>query len=192
MDDDDRPKKKIVHEMGQDLALLSVEELFERVALLRPDVVATVGEIEVPAGAVNTIAANAQFSIDVRSPSDGLRHRTLREIRRAFEAIAAYRSVYFKMTSFYDVEAAVCSSAIVRALERSVAANHVSPFRLASGAGHDGLAMAKLAPFGMLFVRCKGGVSHNPAESVETEDVRKATDVLADFLLSLEPKKIRR
>ena len=53
---------------------------------------------------------------------------------------------------------------------------------LASGAGHDAVAMSTLTEVGMLFVRCKGGVSHNPAESVKTEDVAVAIDVLSRFL----------
>jgi len=54
--------------------------------------------------------------------------------------------------------------------------------RLASGAGHDVVPMAGLTDVGMLFVRCKGGISHNPAESVEVGDVEVAIDVLGRFL----------
>jgi acetylornithine deacetylase/succinyl-diaminopimelate desuccinylase-like protein len=54
--------------------------------------------------------------------------------------------------------------------------------QLPSGAGHDGVAMSSLTEIAMLFVRCKGGVSHNPAESVTVDDVGVAIDVLAKFL----------
>jgi len=54
--------------------------------------------------------------------------------------------------------------------------------QLPSGAGHDAVFMSELTDIGMLFVRCKGGVSHNPAESVEAADVAVAVDVLGRFL----------
>jgi acetylornithine deacetylase/succinyl-diaminopimelate desuccinylase-like protein len=54
--------------------------------------------------------------------------------------------------------------------------------QLASGAGHDAVEMAGVTEIAMLFVRCKGGVSHNPAESVMDEDVAVAIDVLGTFL----------
>ena len=57
--------------------------------------------------------------------------------------------------------------------------------RLASGAGHDAMAIASLCDVGMIFVRCKGGISHHPAESVAPEDVAAAIEVLEQFLLLL-------
>jgi allantoate deiminase len=54
-----------------------------------------------------------------------------------------------------------------------------------SGAGHDAAALSAICPVAMLFVRCQGGISHNPAESVKTADVRVAVEVLADFILNL-------
>ena len=53
---------------------------------------------------------------------------------------------------------------------------------LASGAGHDGVYMSEITDVGMLFVRCKGGISHNPAESVDVADVQVAIDVLSRFI----------
>jgi acetylornithine deacetylase/succinyl-diaminopimelate desuccinylase-like protein len=57
-----------------------------------------------------------------------------------------------------------------------------TPTRLASGAGHDAVVMAGLTDVAMLFLRCKGGISHNPAESVSEDDVAVAIDVLSKFL----------
>jgi allantoate deiminase len=55
---------------------------------------------------------------------------------------------------------------------------------LPSGAGHDGMALIEIAPIGMLFVRCKGGISHNPAEAVTLEDVATGARVFARFIAS--------
>jgi allantoate deiminase len=71
---------------------------------------------------------------------------------------------------------------LVTALEAAVARAGITPHRLPSGAGHDGLAIAALCPIAMLFVRCKGGISHNPAESITTRDADVATRILLDFL----------
>ena len=59
---------------------------------------------------------------------------------------------------------------------------------MSSGAGHDGVYMSEITEIGMLFVRCRGGVSHNPAESVEEADVAVAIDVLGRFLELLARK----
>ena len=59
---------------------------------------------------------------------------------------------------------------------------------LPSGAGHDAAAIASLCPVSMLFLRCKGGVSHHPDESVKTADVAKGIAVMTDFLLALKER----
>ncbi len=60
---------------------------------------------------------------------------------------------------------------------------------LPSGAGHDGMAMVDIAPIGMLFVRCKGGISHNPAEAVTVSDIAAGARVLARFVASFTPPR---
>jgi allantoate deiminase len=72
-----------------------------------------------------------------------------------------------------------CSPRVVALLKEAVGGDALE---LPSGAGHDGVYMSELTDFGMLFVRCKGGISHNPAESVQTEDVAVAIEVLGRFL----------
>ena len=78
-----------------------------------------------------------------------------------------------------DNASVACSARLTALLARAVGGDVV---QLTSGAGHDAVAMSSLTDVGMLFVRCKGGVSHNPAESVTTEDVAVAIDVLGRFL----------
>jgi allantoate deiminase len=65
-------------------------------------------------------------------------------------------------------------------LEDAMAAEGILPLRLPSGAGHDAVAMAALCPVAMMFVRCKGGISHNPAESITVEDADRAARVLLE------------
>ena len=163
----------------------------ERIAVARENIVATTGRFSLQPGAVNVIPGQADFSLDLRSPDDSARRAALVEMTEAFDAIARLRGVAVTSRPFYDEAAAACDPALMRDLERAVAAQGIVPFRLPSGAGHDGLAMAALCPIAMMFVRCKGGISHNPSESVESGDVRLAMDVLAQFLARFDPLAFR-
>ncbi|HEX4765634.1 MAG TPA: allantoate amidohydrolase [Lichenihabitans sp.] len=158
----------------------------ERTALDAPDLVATVGRIEVQPGAVNVIPARAGFTVDLRSPSDAVRRHALGALHATFADIAARRGVSVAVVPFYDEAAAPCAPPLQQALEAAVQAEGIRPLCLPSGAGHDGLAMIALCPIAMLFVRCAGGISHNPAESIAAEDAETAVRVLVAFLRRLD------
>jgi allantoate deiminase len=144
--------------------------------------VATVGAIEAAPGAPNVIPGRASFTLDVRAPVDGDRQRAIDDILGAFRTLAGRRHVRVKVERFYDEPAVACDPGLVAELEAAVERAGIRPHRLPSGAGHDGLAIAALCPIAMLFVRCKGGISHNPAESITTRDADVATRILVDFL----------
>ena len=154
----------------------------ERAARNTEGLVATTGVIEVSPGAVNVIAAGARFSLDIRSASDAVREAATERLGAAFKAIAARRGVTLTMSQTYEAAAAPCAPHLVAQLEAAVAKAVITPRLLPSGAGHDGLAMIALCPIAMLFVRCKGGISHNPAESITKADAELAVTVLLDFL----------
>lgn len=157
----------------------------EAVALADPAIVATVGQIEARPGAVNVIPGAVRFTVDLRSPDDGARRDALSRLETDLAACAARRGVTLAITPFYDVAAAPCAPAFQAAFARAVARQGLRVHHLPSGAGHDGLAMASLCPIGMLFVRCAGGISHNPAESITEADAGVAVRVLIDALLGL-------
>ena len=161
----------------------------ERLAKETPDLVGTVGQFTVKNGAVNIIPATVVFSIDVRSPSDEIRKRALQMLQRDFVAIARRRGVEVTVEIKYDAAAASCdpwlSDTLASAIERSG-----RPVRtLPSGAGHDGMAFKDKFPFAMLFVRCRGGISHHPDEFADTEDIDLAAEILADCVLNFSPKR---
>lgn len=151
-----------------------------------PGLVATVGAMEAAPGAPNVIPGRARFSLDVRAPVDADRLKAIEDLSGAFSTLAARRHVRVRVEKFYDEPAVACDLALVAQLEAAVARAGVKPLRLPSGAGHDGLAIAALCPIAMLFVRCKGGISHNPAESITTKDADVATGILLDFLRHFE------
>jgi allantoate deiminase len=163
--------------------ILAIEQIGQSTA----ELVATVGRIEAMPGAVNVIPGGARFTIDVRSPSDAVRTDAVARIERELETIAGRRRVGLSLARSYDEAAATCAPWLVEQLSAAVARSGIKPRRLPSGAGHDGLAMVALCPIGMLFVRCAGGVSHDPAEAITAEDADVAVHVLIDFLRHFTP-----
>jgi allantoate deiminase len=154
----------------------------ERRCASERDMVGTVGSIEALPGAVNVIPGEVRFTVDVRSPSDEQRRAAVDDIFHLIDDISTRRALDVTHTVTYDVPAATCGAELTDGLEGAVARNGIRPRRLPSGAGHDGLAMVNLCPIAMLFVRCRDGVSHNPAESITADDADVAVRVLVDFL----------
>ncbi|MFN3890825.1 MAG: allantoate amidohydrolase [Beijerinckiaceae bacterium] len=146
------------------------------------DLVATVGRIEAPNGAVNVVPGLVRMSLDVRSPRDEDRVRALADIRAAMANIAAARGVKADLNVSYDMPAAPCDMALSGAFARSFVRCGHPVFRLPSGAGHDAMAFRGRLPQAMVFIRCRGGVSHRPDEYAAQADIAAALAVLDDFL----------
>jgi allantoate deiminase len=151
------------------------------------ELVATVGRLEVEAGAVNVIPGRVRFTIDARAPRDERRQRAVADIAAALAAIAERREVKLELTPTHEAAAYICDPTIVAGLEAAVAAVGSDPRLLPSGAGHDTMVMGQRWPAGMLFVRCKGGVSHNPAESISEDDCTIALAALTRFAEDFRP-----
>ena len=143
------------------------------------DVTATVGQIAVEPGAVNVIPGRVAFTLDLRAPSDPVREAAWQRIRAALAEVAAAHRVGLEVARTHDAAATACDPTLRAALERAAASVGASTLRLPSGAGHDAMAMAALCPVAMLFVRCRDGVSHHPAEHVEAADAEVTVRVLA-------------
>ena len=161
----------------------------ERIAASMPAVVATVGRIEALPGAMNVIPGQVRFSLDVRAPADDLRHAAAAAMRAACEAIAARRNVAMATALLWEAKTAPCNADMQRQFAAAIEQEGGRAHRLPSGAGHDGMALIAIAPIGMLFVRCTGGISHNPAEAVTLADVAVGARVLARFIASFTPPR---
>ncbi len=148
----------------------------------REGLVATVGQLSVKPGAANVIPGEVTLSLDVRHADDALRLIATRRLLDIAAEIAKHRRMGLKTNQMSEEATVLCSQRLVSRLSQAVRDIGLPVVELASGAGHDAVAMSALTEVGMLFVRCKGGVSHNPAESVKTEDVAVAIDVLSRFL----------
>ena len=159
----------------------------ERICRGIPGAVGTVGVLRTLSGAVNVIPGAVEFTVDVRAGSDGLRRDALRQIDEAFAAIAERRGVLFDTVTTHETGACECSPGLIESLGGAIAAEGLQVRELPSGAGHDAMAMAHLTEVGMLFVRCRDGISHHPAESMTEADAEVAAKVLLRFLERFEP-----
>lgn len=160
-------------------ALAAASELvleIERLAK-QQGVLATVGKLEVFPGGLNVIPGRVEFTLDLRAEFDADREECLRLVHESGEQIARRRDVGLHVTELYRADAVMCDLDLRAAFEAGIrSTGDDSPMAFWSRAGHDGMAVGAVTPVGMLFLRCKGGVSHHPDESVTRADVAAALD----------------
>ena len=167
-------------------ALAELVLAVEAAARAEPGLVATVGRLEALPGAPNVVPGEATGSLDVRHTDDAVRAAAVARIRRAAEEIAAARDVEVAWEERLSADAVAMDARLSDLLAGAVADVGLGDaLRLPSGAGHDAVVLASLTPVAMLFMRCMGGVSHHPDESVEVADVAAALEVLNRFLRRL-------
>jgi allantoate deiminase len=171
----------------------------ERTARNLPGLVATVGQIEAKPGAVNVIAAEARLSLDLRHASDTIRKESAAGLARLAGDIAAARGLSLQHCVLLNQNAVAMDPFLAAQIEEAIRNSDCKPHRIVSGAGHDAMTLAEKIPVAMIFLRSPGGISHDPAESVELDDVAKALqcglhllDQLAasrEFLMGREARK---
>jgi len=146
---------------------------------------ATVGEIAALPGASNVIPGEVRLTLDVRHSNDAARVAAVRELQQRASSVTGPRKCKVEFEIVHEAPAVECDRSLSDKLAAAVKQQQqqeIEPILLPSGAGHDAAAMSAIAPVAMLFVRCKGGVSHHPDESVSPEDIGLACDVLSKFL----------
>ena len=156
----------------------------ETIAREHPEdgMVGTVGHVEVAPGAVNIIPGRVVFTVDLRALTDALRLAAVERFAAETRRIASARGLNAAIETFHDIPSAHCAPALQDALSESVTELGHAPVHLPSGAGHDAQVMARLCPSAMLFVRCRGGISHNPAEFANAADMGVAIAALTLFI----------
>jgi allantoate deiminase len=150
--------------------------------------VGTVGTIDATPGATNVIPGQVCFTIDIRAPSDAHRKLAVADIVGRIEAIAGRRNLSLQIDVTHDNRTAPCAPWLKAQLAEAIGAEGFRTFELPSGAGHDGMAMIDIADVGMIFVRCRGGISHHPAEHVELADADAGARVLLRFIENFRPR----
>jgi allantoate deiminase len=154
----------------------------ETIARRTPGLVATVGQLTVSPGAANVIPGQVTHALDVRHANDRARRQALMAIGRLATKIALRRKLTRRWQRTQENGAVACSPGLTARLEESVRAVQGKSLALVSGAGHDAVVMSALTPVAMLFVRCRGGLSHHPDESASPKDLGVALRVVIDFL----------
>ncbi|MCC6547278.1 allantoate amidohydrolase [Candidatus Sumerlaeota bacterium] len=154
----------------------------ERYGRCITDLFATVGQMTVEPNVSNVIPNLVRLSIDIRHPDDETRRVAVTQILMHANSIAERRKARFAIENRSDRGAVAMNQGISDVLKKAMQGEELPAPELVSGAGHDAMIMAHIAPTAMLFVRCKGGVSHHPDESVSIPDVADAIRVTAGFL----------
>ena len=140
--------------------------------------VGVVGKIENSPNGVNVIPQSTTLSIELRSPDDDIRRQARERLLLDIDTSLKALNLGYDYHQTYEQAAVQCSTWLTDILQSAIQDVHITPHVLFSGAGHDGLAMAQLCDIGMLFVRCRDGVSHHPSEAIEPEDLTVALEVL--------------
>jgi allantoate deiminase len=154
----------------------------ERIAKGHPELVGTVGRLEARPGAINVIPGEVMFTVDVRAPQDALREDAVKSVRDEITRICKARGLQSEIENLQDFGVTACAPRLIAQMERAVASQGFKVRRLPSGAGHDGMALGAITEICMLFVRCKGGISHSPLESITLEDAAAGVHVLERFI----------
>jgi len=157
----------------------------ETLARSQAGLVATIGQITAQPGASNVIPGMVTLSLDVRHQDDAVREQACRQLQEQASKIGTARQVSQGWQLLHVSRTVPCAPHLTAMLAQAIETMKYSVQVLPSGAGHDAVAMSDLTVIAMLFVRCKGGVSHNPAESVTLEDVVVAIEVMEQFLTLL-------
>jgi N-carbamoyl-L-amino-acid hydrolase len=143
----------------------------ERRAASVPDVVGTVGMLQVPAGSINVVPGRCQFSLDLRATTNAARDAIDADVVAELARICEARGLSYRLERTMSAAAAPSAAAWQQRWEAAVQAQGLPVFRLPSGAGHDAMKLHEVMPQAMLFQRGgNSGISHNPLETISDDD----------------------
>lgn len=169
------------------VAAAEIIQAVERAALATgsADTVATVGICDVFPGAVNSVPSRVRLSLDVRDIDLARRDSVLVAIQNACDELAQRRGVKITNERVNADAPCSCDPGVIAATEAACSAEGLAARSMVSRAYHDTLFMSRLCPVGMIFIPCKGGVSHRPDEFAKAEDIGSGVAVLARVLAEM-------
>lgn len=172
----------------RDAAAAAAELLLfvEKRASSVPDLVGTVGMLEVPGGSINVVPGRCRFSLDIRATTDPVRDACARDVLDELQRICARRRLHFTAEETMRQPAAPSAPAWQRRWERAVESLGLPVFRMPSGAGHDAMKLHEVMPQAMLFMRgLNSGISHNPLEGITNDDTELCVRAFQNLLHQL-------
>ena len=158
----------------------------EKIANDTPDLIATIGKINVSPNAVNVIPGECSMVLEIRSAVDKTRINNSKIIIEKMRNAALNRSIEFMCNKTYFQAAKPCDTRLQSVLKKAASVQNLDPIYLPSGATHDASAMSELCPMAMLFVRCHRGISHTPEEFAKETDMQSAVECLVEFMKLLK------
>ena len=175
---------------GASKIILGIEEIASMQEV--PPVVGTVGVVEVMPGAMNVIPGAVKLGVDIRSISKAARNSVVTLVKEFIDITAEKRGLSYTIETIAQDHPVEMHPAMIREIEEAVKSVGVEYMTMPSGAGHDAMHWAEAVPTGMIFIPCRDGISHNPAEFAEMDDIVTGAEVLDKVLrkLSLEETKL--
>jgi allantoate deiminase len=166
-------------------AAAEIMVLIEAEAARNATTVGTVGQLDLEPGGINIIPGKVRFSLDLRDIDEGVRDRIESRIMEGAGEACRKRCVDLEVETLQRLAPAPCSEPVRGSAERACERLGIRVHALPSGAGHDGMQLTDLCPMGMVFVRSRAGVSHNPGEWSSKEDCAAGAEVLYHTVLDL-------
>ena len=170
-------------------AACAVAELIlfvEKRAAAVPDVVGTVGLLQVPAGSINVVPGRCAFSLDLRATTNAARDALADDVKAELARICEERGLHFRLEQTLVADAAPSAPAWQRRWEAAVQQLGLPVFRMPSGAGHDAMKLHECMPQAMLFLRGgNSGISHNPLETITADDAELCVAAFMNLLEGL-------
>ena len=168
---------------GSSKIILGIEEVTSMQE--EPSVVGTVGIAKVVPGAMNVIPGSVKLGVDIRSISKVARDSVVFLIKELIDVIAEKRGLSYTIEPIAQDHPVAMHPAMIREIEEAVKSVGVDYMTMSSGAGHDAMHWTEVAPTGMIFIPCRDGISHNPAEFAAMNDIVVGAEVLENVIKNI-------
>lgn len=168
---------------GSSKIILGIEEVTSMQE--EPSVVGTVGIAKVVPGAMNVIPGSVKLGVDIRSISKVARDSVVFLIKELIDIIAEKRGLSYTIEPIAQDHPVAMHPAMIREIEEAVKSVGVDYMTMSSGAGHDAMHWTEVAPTGMIFIPCRDGISHNPAEFAAMNDIVVGAEVLENVIKNI-------
>jgi len=160
-------------------------QVIEKLAHVEQQTVATIGKLSVQPGGINVIPSEVEFTVDMRNISDALLDELVEKVEKKARDIAGQRGITFDLEILDRSNGVTTTPSVNEAIAAAITRNEIELVKLPSGAGHDGMNVAQITDMGLIFLRTKDGISHNPAEWADQADLAMGAEVLLDTVIEL-------
>ena len=168
---------------GASKIILGIEEVTSMQE--EPPVVGTVGIAEVVPGAMNVIPGSVKLGVDIRSISKVARDSVVFLIKELIDVIAEKRGLSYTIEHISKESPVSMHSSMIEEIKRAAKSLNIEYITMPSGAGHDAMHWTDVAPTGMVFIPCRDGISHNPAEFAAMDDIVAGAEVLENVIKNI-------